>query len=346
MRLAAAVLLLPKLALNPFISGPLLLALLTSPETIQRLLAERLSISAGESQLGTAKKVLRILLAIGSVSYANGLLNTMATNAGRLRGAKGWDWQQEVAVVTGGCSGIGLETVKRLADRNVKVAVLDVQELPASLERRRSIHYFRCDITSPEEVAKVAQSITEILGHPSILVNNAGIARPSRILDTPRRDLQRVFEINTMSHWTTVQQFLPQMIAENKGHVVTVASLGSFLTLPHITDYCATKASARAFHEGLAFELRHLYKATGVMTSIVHPDLVRTPLGDAVRDRVVGEETNMLTPQDVAGEIVGAVFGRMSSDIVVPRSLSPAAGIRAWPLWLQQAILARIGKAV
>lgn len=343
-RFAARSLSAPGFALNPYISGPLLLALLTAPETIRKLLEERLHISAGPQRLATAKKVLQVLLAIGGVKYVNGLLSRMATNSGRIGPAKGWMWPHEVAVVTGGCSGIGYDVVKRLAKKNIKIAVLDVQAPPRDFEQHRNIHYYKCDVTSPEQVAASAQSIREVLGQPSILINNAGIALPSAILETSQSDLQRIFAINTMSHWTTVKEFLPGMIRNDKGHVVTVASLASFATLPRMTDYAATKASAMAFHEGLALELRRLYKTKGVLTSIVHPDFARTALGDAVHEQVAKTGTAMLTPEYVAGEIAAAVFARRSSNVIVPRQAGLVASLRAWPLWMQAAFLGSVGK--
>ena len=343
MGLASGVLSLPKLGLNPLVSGPLLLALLTSPETVQKLFAERLRIDAG-AHIGLAKRVLQILLAIGSLRYINGVFSRMATNAGRLGAAEGWNWSHEVAVVTGGCSGIGYQTVKRLAERNIKVAILDVQEMPESLNKIRNIHYFKCDVTSAEDVARAAKSINEILGRPSILVNNAGIARPASILEQSRKDVQKVFEINTFAHWTTVQQFLPHMIAENRGHVVTIASIVSYLTAARATDYSASKAAAMAFHEGLSSELRYLYKTTGVLSSIVHPTLARTPLGDDVLRNTVGGQGGQIEPDDVADAVAKTVFGRQSRKVFVPESLSWLARLRGYPAWMQEGIRGRLGK--
>lgn len=268
----------------------------------------------------------------------------MATNAGRLRAAEGWSWSHEVAVVTGGCSGIGYLTVKRLAENNIKVAILDIHDKPASLKTIRNIHQFKCDVTSAQDVAKAAKSINEILGHPSILINNAGIARPSSILDQSLKNVQKVFEINTFAHWTTVQQFLPHMIAQNRGHVVTMASTASYITAARATDYCASKAAAMAFHEGLASELKYLYKTTGVLSSIVHPTLVRTPLGDDVLRNAVGGQGKMIEPEDVADAVATTVFGRQSRKVFVPESLSWLGRLRGYPAWMQEGIRGRLGK--
>jgi short-subunit dehydrogenase len=66
-----------------------------------------------------------------------------------------------------------------------------------------------------------------------------------------------------------VREFLPSMIEKNHGHVVTIASMASFIGLGDMVEYSCTKASALAFHEGLRQELRLWYKAPKVRTTCV-----------------------------------------------------------------------------
>lgn len=72
--------------------------------------------------------------------------------------------------------------------------------------------------------------------------------------------------MNTLAHFLTVKEFLPSMVRHNHGHVVTMASMASFITVGEMVDYACTKASALAFHEGLSQEIRHWYGATRVRT--------------------------------------------------------------------------------
>jgi len=64
-----------------------------------------------------------------------------------------------------------------------------------------------------------------------------------------------------------VREFLPAMIKKDKGHVVTIASMASFIVHAQNVDYSCTKASALAFHEGLLSELRNRYNAPNVKTT-------------------------------------------------------------------------------
>lgn len=80
-------------------------------------------------------KALKWCLALGVTGVVNRQFNDVALNAGRWTSEKQrWNWHEEVAVITGGCSGIGELIVKKLINRGIKVAVLDIQSLPPSLQ--------------------------------------------------------------------------------------------------------------------------------------------------------------------------------------------------------------------
>jgi all-trans-retinol dehydrogenase (NAD+) len=129
-----------------------------------------------------------------------------------------------------------------------------------------NVHYYKTDITSSKAIAEVASSIRSSYGHPTVLINNAGIGFGYTILEVPEDSLRKIFEVNTISHFLTVKEFLPEMVKQNHGHVVTVASMASFVTIAQNTDYSCTKAGAMAFHEGLTQELKHRYRAPKVRT--------------------------------------------------------------------------------
>ncbi len=113
----------------------------------------------------------------------------------------------------------------------------------------------------------MAQKIRKDHGDPTVLINNAGIGLNKTILDETEAELRRVFDVNTISHFLLVQEFLPAMIARNHGHVVTIASMASFVVHAQNVDYTCTKASSLAFHEGLAQELKSRYNANKIRTT-------------------------------------------------------------------------------
>ncbi|VUC25656.1 unnamed protein product [Clonostachys rosea] len=340
---------LGRIVFSPLLSAPLLLTVTYAPEAVRDALTPVLDKLpdhvASSLNLATAQTALQILVGLGVLRQINQTLNTMAHNSWRLRASKGWNWPDEIAVVTGGSSGIGKSIVEKLVSLGVRVAVLDVQDLPKDLEANQLVSFYRCDVTSTESVAEAADAVRRELGHPSILVNNAGITQPTPILKMPESFLRRIMGVNLMSLWFTTQQFLPRMIQLNKGHVVTVASIASFVALATAADYSATKAGALAFHESLACELKQYYKAPNVLTTVVHPNFVRTPLVEDFVDRLEGSGVRLLTPDQIASEVVNQIKRKRGGQLIVPNSASAVSGIRGWPTWVQEVLRDTIGRS-
>jgi len=336
-----------RVALNPVLTGALLWAFTKSPPAIRERFLHHFASLLDDRRIPRLIKTLKWLFALGLVARVNRVLNTAALNAWRLKSEKRrWDWKKEVAVVTGGCSGIGEVVVKGLMKKGVKVAVIDIQPLPDSLQNFADVKFYQCDITSALAVQEAADWIRADLGAPSILVNNAGIASAHTILDTSDEWLHKIFDVNLLSNFTTVKAFLPDMIAKNKGHVVTVASAASFVTVAGLVDYCSTKAGVFAFHEGLNQELKHRYFAPAVLTTSVHPNWVRTPLVKPWENSLKKTKSEVLTPQTVADAIVNQILSCTSGQIIIPTNLDKVSGLRGWTNWLQELVRDGTSKAV
>lgn len=122
-------------ALDPLLTAPLLWALTKGPQSLREALLKPFGALGYNVDISTLVKALKWLLALGIVGKINKALNAAALNAWRWKDEKKrWQWNKEVAVVTGGCSGIGLLVVRGLMKKGVKVAVLDVQPLPEKMQ--------------------------------------------------------------------------------------------------------------------------------------------------------------------------------------------------------------------
>ena len=76
------------------------------------------------------------------------------------------------------------------------------------------------------------------------------------MLEQTEEQIRSTFNVNIIAHFLMVREFVPHMIQQNHGHVVTIASLASFLSHAENVPYCCSKSAALAFHEGLAQELK------------------------------------------------------------------------------------------
>jgi all-trans-retinol dehydrogenase (NAD+) len=124
-----------QVAFNPIVSAALLWVLTKGPVGLRERLTGNIGFLRDPKRVAQIVKALKWCLVLGVTGVANRQLNSVALNAGRWTSEKKrWNWSEEVAIVTGGCSGIGELIVKRLIGRGIKVAVLDIQDLPASLQ--------------------------------------------------------------------------------------------------------------------------------------------------------------------------------------------------------------------
>ncbi|KAM0332489.1 hypothetical protein ACHAQA_002771 [Verticillium albo-atrum] len=286
----------------------------------------------------TAFGRLKFLLYAGLARWANSWLSDRALNNWM---TDRYDWQREVVVVTGGAGGIGGHIVRLFAERGTKVAVLDIQ--PMTFDGGPNVHYFQCDLTSTARVAAAAEEVRAALGDPTVLINNAGVARGKTVLASSERDIRFTFDVNALAHYWTTKEFLPAMVRANHGTIVTVASFAAFLAVPNMVDYGASKAAAMAFHEGLTAELTTRYKAPRVRTVLVNQGHTKTALFTGYN-----QDTPFLMPtlepETVAEAIVRQVLTGKSGQVIVPGAGASLAGLRAYPHWWQVRLRAKSEK--
>lgn len=191
-------------------------------------------------------------------------------------------------------------------------------------------------MTSSSSIKEVGAAIRSKHGDPTVLVNNAGVGFDGTILEESEERIRKTFEVNTMSHFWMVREFLPSMVKQNHGHVITIASMASFVAIGEMADYCGSKASAMAFHESLTQELRTWYKAPKVRTSVIHPMWVATPMTKQLTDAGSEFKQPIMTVETVSNAVVKQILGQNSGKVILPPNLSNYRLVRAFPLWLQE----------
>ena len=188
------------------------------------------------------------------------------------------DMSGKVAIVTGGASGMGQITARRLAREGAKVAIFDVNEkgLQDTAAESDNITAFRCDISSlPDVEAKVAQVIAE-LGPIELLVHAAALMPSHLLIDHTHEGMEKLFRINYFGTTYMVRSVLPAMMARGKGRIIAFGSIAGIALVPKMGAYCATKAAVNAYVEVLQNEIRN----SGVRVHLVCPPAVNTPLVD------------------------------------------------------------------
>ncbi|KAL8762280.1 MAG: hypothetical protein Q9184_001692 [Pyrenodesmia sp. 2 TL-2023] len=273
---------------------------------------------------------LKLLVYAGVLRWINNFLSNATVNNWN---SSNYDWNKEIVVITGGSDGLGKFVSLLIAEKGAKTAILDIQ--PLTFDPPSNITFFQCDISSPAEVSSTASSVRSEVGTPTILINNAGTAAGLALLNTTEESVNKVFQVNILSHFRLIREFLPAMVAANHGTVVTIASIAAGTTVPQMVPYGCTKAAAVALHEGLAAELVARYNAPKVRTICVCPGWTRTRLTDGVNN-----PSTFLFPwqhaETVAEEIYKKIIGGSSGMVFMPEVGWHLGWIlRSLPTWWQ-----------
>ncbi|KAF2001858.1 short chain dehydrogenase/reductase [Amniculicola lignicola CBS 123094] len=230
--------------------------------------------------------------------------------------------EDEVIVVTGGVEGLGGLLARTWGMRGCNVAVLDKKvggegEGREGEGEQEGVRYYKCDVGDWESVERAAKRIGEDMGRVTVLVNNAGMVEGRSILESSAGDVERTFRTNTLSHFNTIRAFLPHMLAEKRGTIVTVSSVLGHLGAANLSAYTASKAALLAMHSSLVAELSQNPDAEDIKTLLVTPGQMRTKM-------FAGLQTPssflapVVEPVDVAKEIITLVERGESGEIALP----------------------------
>ena len=188
----------------------------------------------------------------------------------------------KVAVVTGGCSGIGLATVRRFVAEGAKVVVGDIADdtgvqLVADLGGAEVATYVHVDVTDKEQVDALFQAAKDTYGSVDIAFNNAGISPPEddSILDTDLDAWRRVQEVNLTSVYLCCKAALPHMLEQQSGSIINTASFVAVMgAATSQISYSASKGGVLTMSRELGVQ----FAREGIRVNALCPGPVNTPL--------------------------------------------------------------------
>jgi NAD(P)-dependent dehydrogenase (short-subunit alcohol dehydrogenase family) len=194
----------------------------------------------------------------------------------------------KVAVVTGGASGIGFATARRLADGGANLVLVDVQSdaleqagdqlrpLTGRLETRL------CDVTDRDALLALAQDVVGTFGGVHIVFNNAGVAVGGPIADMTHEDWRWIIDVDLWGPIHGVEAFLPPIRAAGEGgHLLFTSSFAGLVPNVGLGPYCVAKYGVVALAEVLQKELRD----ENIGVSVLCPMRVGTNIGASERNR-------------------------------------------------------------
>lgn len=212
-----------------------------------------------------------------------------------------------VAIVTGGSSGIGLETSRRLAREGARVVVADLSprdglEAMLTSDGAPGVWCPPCDVSDDAAVARVADGTMERYGRLDVVVNNAGLMLFRPLVELTADDWLRILRVDLLGAFFFTRQAFLKM--KPGGTVVNVSSIHAVETEPLVAPYAAAKAALLSLTRSYALEGRPL----GLRVNAILPGAVDTPMlwdNPNVRSGVEHvDRADVGSPEDVAAAIL------------------------------------------
>lgn len=237
-------------------------------------------------------------------------------------------FSNKLAFITGGSSGIGLETAMLLASRGCGIVLfargqagLDnacKRVAARAVDALQKIDTVSMDVADNDDVMQKIKSAVDRFGTPDILINSAGVGYANYFENIPYERFDKVMKINVYGTRNTISAILPFMKQRGSGHIVNLASVAGLIGIFGYSLYSASKYALVGFSECLRSEL----KRHNIRVTVVCPPEVKTPLIEEEAKtmppeaRAVKRMAGLLEPGHVARTLVWAIVRKRF--LVVP----------------------------
>ncbi len=214
----------------------------------------------------------------------------------------------KVVVVTGGTSGIGEATALKMAEAGARVVVVarDPEKAKETMAKLKAMggtaKFYSCDLADLTSCDKLIVDVLKDFGTVHYLVNNAGRSIRRGIANSFDRfhDFERTMQLNYFGSLRLIFGFLPTMMAQKKGHIINISSIGVLTQAPRFSAYVASKAALDAFSGCAASE----FNDNNINFTTINMPLVRTPM---IAPTKMYNSVPTLSPEQAADLVVEAI---------------------------------------
>ena len=237
-------------------------------------------------------------------------------------------------LITGGASGIGRLMALQLLDEGANVVIWDIHQenmdrlQQAVKAKPGKLITVYCDVSRKGEIFSKASEFKAKMGDIHLLINNAGVVSGKSFMDCTEAQIEKTFSINAMALLWTTRAFLPDMIENNEGHIVNIASAAGLIGVAGLADYAASKFAAFGFDESIRVELKK--RGSAVKTTIVCPYYINTGMFRGVKSRF-SWLLPILDETKVARKIIRAVR-KEKPRLLMPWTVYTVMPLRVFPV--------------
>jgi NAD(P)-dependent dehydrogenase (short-subunit alcohol dehydrogenase family) len=240
-----------------------------------------------------------------------------------------------VVLITGGSSGIGLATVRRLAAAGDQVFY--ASRAPAAAPLPDDVTHLPLDLADPQACEAAVRSVADSAGRLDVLINNAGTAVLAPLEESGDAEAHRTFEVNVFGPMRLIRAALPVMRAQGTGRIINVTSVNDIAPAPFGGWYSASKAALASLSMVLGAELH----GSGIFVTVVAPGLFVTGMSEqlpfarvaddsryaAVFEKLRNESALELATAGDPDEVARAIADCVGSDQPPARIVVGADGI-------------------
>ncbi len=207
--------------------------------------------------------------------------------------------EQQIVVVTGSTSGIGLGIARAFAAQGMNVVIngfgaagdIERERLAIIEDYRVKALYSPADMSKPAEIVDMIEEVQAKLGPVDVLVNNAGIQFVAPVEEFPLEKWDQIIAINQSAAFHTIRSVLPAMKQRRSGRIINIASAHALVASPFKSAYVAAKHAIAGLTKTVALEVAEL----GITANAICPGYVLTPLvekqiPDTAKARGISEE--------------------------------------------------------
>jgi NAD(P)-dependent dehydrogenase (short-subunit alcohol dehydrogenase family) len=221
--------------------------------------------------------------------------------------------RNKVVVITGGSSGIGLSTAKRVAEAGAVTVIVarGKEELHKARDEMQAeggkVFAYTADLADMADCDRLVATVLKEHGQVDVLINNAGrsIRRSIELSYDRFHDFERTMQLNYFGSLRLIMGFMPTMTQRRRGHIINISSIGVLANSPRFSAYVASKAALDAFSRCAQGEL----SGKGISFTTVNMPLVKTPM---IAPTKMYDSVPTLTPEEAADLLVRAIIEKPS----------------------------------
>jgi glucose 1-dehydrogenase len=225
-----------------------------------------------------------------------------------------------IALVTGAAQGIGYACAEAIAESGARMVLADINRdavIAAAEVLGNGAAGIACDVRDPVQVNGLFDRIEADFGPVSVLVNNAGIARPAAFLETTLEDFQSVIDVNLTGTFLVTQRAAETMVAKGiEGAIVNMSSINAQVAIPTVVAYCASKGGVMQLTKAAALALApHNIRVNAVGPGSIDTEMMASVNANPEAMKMVMSRTPLKrigTPREIGDVVAFLASGKAS----------------------------------